>query len=58
MDGGKIVIFGGGVPLKNDGRIIGGWVSAEPGKKIILWQNTDCQSFRKSYKKCKTFGEF
>ena len=59
MDGGKIVIFGGGIPLKVDGRIIGGLgISAAPVRKTILWQSTDCPSFRKSYKNTRTFGGF
>ena len=42
MDGGRIVIFGGGVPLKVGDTIIGGWESAEePVRRITAWQSMD-----------------
>ena len=42
MDNGKIVIFGGGVPLKVGDTIIGAWVSAvEPVKKTTALPNMD-----------------
>ena len=40
LDGGKIVIFGGGIPLKSGNTIIGGLgISGGTGEEDLVWQS-------------------